>query len=91
MAIPAGAPHRENAHLFLNHLMEPQVAAAITNYVYYPNAISAATEHLAPEIRDDPSIYPPATIRAKLFPGTANLETYNRLLARAWTRIKLGP
>ena len=90
MAIPAGASHPENAHLFLDYLMEPQVAAAITNYVYYPNAITAATEHVAPEIRDDPSIYPPAAVRAKLFPGTANLETYDRLLARAWTRIKLG-
>ncbi|CAG0910929.1 unnamed protein product, partial [Cyprideis torosa] len=34
LAIPADAPHPENAHLFINYLMEPEVIAAMTNYVF---------------------------------------------------------
>jgi putrescine transport system substrate-binding protein len=38
LAIPADAPNPENAHAFINFIMEPEVAADITNYVWYPNA-----------------------------------------------------
>ncbi len=90
MAIPADAPHPEAAHLFLDYILEPQVAAAITNYVNYPNANMAATGHVNTKIQGDPSIYPTEVMKAKLFPASANPEKYGRLLARAWTRIKLG-
>ena len=38
MAIPADAPNPEAAHAFLNFVMEPQITADITNYVWYANA-----------------------------------------------------
>ena len=38
LAVPSDAPHPENAHLFLDYIMEPEVAAAISNYVFYANA-----------------------------------------------------
>jgi ABC-type glycerol-3-phosphate transport system substrate-binding protein len=37
LAIPADAPHPENALAFLNYLMDPQVIAKVTNKVRFAN------------------------------------------------------
>lgn len=90
MAIPADAPHPDAAHTFINYILEPQVAAGITNYTYFANANKAATELVNADIRDDPGTYPPAEIRDKLYPVRAHSQEYTRLLNRAWTRFKSG-
>ena len=43
LAIPKDAPHVENAHVFLNYLMDPQVIANVTNATGFANANAAAT------------------------------------------------
>ena len=68
LAIPADAPHPNNAHLFINYLLEPEVAAAISNYVFYANPNSASVEFVEAEILEDPGIYPPDEVKAKLYP-----------------------
>ena len=68
LAIPSDAPHPENAHLFIDYIMEPEVTAAISNYVYYANGNRAALPYVDDEVKTDPSIYPPAEVRAELFP-----------------------
>ncbi len=90
MAIPVDAPHPDNAHTFLNYIMEPQVAADISNYVYYANGNSASFDLINPDITGDPGIYPPEDIKAKLYATRANTPAYDRLLTRAWTRIRTG-
>ncbi len=90
MAIPADAPHPENAHLFLDYIMEPEVVAAISNYVFYANGNNAATEFVDPEVKEDPAIYPSDEVKANLFPSSVNSPKFDRLLTRAWTRIKTG-
>lgn len=90
LGIPADAPHPQNAHLFLNYIMEPEVVAAISNYVFYANANSAATEYVDPEVKEDPAIYPSDEVKANLFPAPVNTPQFDRLLTRAWTRIKTG-
>ena len=37
-AIPADAPHPDNAHAFVDFILRPDVIAPITNYVAYANA-----------------------------------------------------
>jgi putrescine transport system substrate-binding protein len=59
MAIPADAPHPDNAHRFIDFLLQPEVIAAITNRVAYANANAAATELIDATIRNDAGIYPP--------------------------------
>lgn len=90
MGIPADAPHPENAHLFLNYLLEPEVTAGITNYVFYANANTAATEFVEEEVKQDPGIYPPEEVKAELFPVLAKSPRYSRSLTRAWTGVKTG-
>lgn len=90
MAIPADAPHPENALKFVNFIMEPEITAGITNYVYYANANAASMEFVDPEIAGDPSIFPPAEVRANLFPTVLRDARTDRLMTRLWTTVKTG-
>ena len=90
LAIPADAPHPRNAHLFINYLLEPEVAAKNSNLVKYANINMAATPLLSEAVRNDPNIYPPPGIQAKLVPEPPRSQEYQRLLTRSWTRFKTG-
>ncbi len=90
LAIPSDAPHKNNAHMFIDYIMEPEAAAAITNYVFYANGNSASLPYVDDEVKSDPGIYPSAEVKANLFPDLADSPKFTRLLTRAWTRIKTG-
>lgn len=89
-AIPADAPHPGNAHAFLDFLMRPDVIAPITNYVSYANANSKATGLVDKAIAEDPGIYPPDEVAAKLVDPRTLPDDENRARERAWTSIKSG-
>ncbi|HTM78453.1 MAG TPA: extracellular solute-binding protein, partial [Devosia sp.] len=89
-AIPVDAPHPDNAHKFINFMMQPEIAAANSNYVFYASGNKAALQFINDEIKSDPAIYPPAEVQAKLFPLKAHTPDYDELLTRTWTRIKTG-
>jgi len=90
LGIPVDAPHPENAHAFINYILRPDIMAAITNAVSYPNPNVAATQLVAPEIRDDPGIYPPEPLKRLLYIDLPAPRTYERARTRAWTRMKSG-
>jgi putrescine transport system substrate-binding protein len=90
LAIPADAPHPNNAHLFLDYTMRPEVIAAVTNYVKYANGNAAALQYVDPEVKNNPNIYPTPDMMKKLYPHLAESQEYSRLLNRAWTTIKTG-
>ncbi len=70
LAIPADAPHLKNAHLFINFLLRPQIAAQDTNYVKYANGDQPALQDIQAAVKNDPGIYPPPQVRATLGAGT---------------------
>src|SRR3569833_284749 len=90
LAVPADAPHPQNAFEFINFLLEPEVAAKNTDLVKYANVNTASTPLLKEAVRNDPNIYPPPDILAKLVPEPPRTSEYNRLLTRMWTRFKTG-
>jgi len=90
LAIPADAPHVRNAHLFIDYLLRPDVAAKNSNLIKYANALMPEVQPLDPAVRDDPGIYPPAEVRARLTPERPRPADYQRLLTRMWTRFKTG-
>ncbi|ODT82267.1 MAG: spermidine/putrescine ABC transporter substrate-binding protein PotF [Pelagibacterium sp. SCN 64-44] len=90
LAIPADAPHPQNAHTFINYILEPEVVAAITNYVYYANPNLPALEFVDEEVKSNPGIYPPAETIDKAFVMQAHSPDYEETLTRTWTRIKTG-
>ena len=90
IAIPADAPNPDAAHAFIAYLLDPEVIAAISNYVYYANPNLAATPYLDEALRDDPGIYPPPAVRARLFVPAERSSRELRGLNRFWTRLKSG-
>jgi putrescine transport system substrate-binding protein len=89
-AIPADAPHPDNAHKFIDFMLRADVAAANTNYVFYASGNKAALEFIDPAVKDDPAIYPTAEISAKLFNLKAHSPDYDETLTETWQRIKAG-
>jgi putrescine transport system substrate-binding protein len=90
LAIPADAPHVRNAHLFINYLLRPDVAAKNSDLIKYANAVQPDIQPLDPSVRNDPGVYPPAEVRARLTPERPRPASFQRLLTRAWTRFKTG-
>jgi putrescine transport system substrate-binding protein len=90
MGIPADAPHPRNALAWMNYLLRPEVSAAITNAIHYPNGNAASLPLVKAEIRDDPSVYPDAATRARLISISAVSMEYSRAVSREWTRFRTG-
>jgi putrescine transport system substrate-binding protein len=90
MAIPADAPHVDEAHAFLDYMMRPDVIAKASNYVFYANGNKAAQELMDKEVLDDPSIYPDEATMQKLFITLPYDSKTQRLITRMWTRIVTG-
>lgn len=52
--IPANAPHPDNAHTFLNYLLDGQVAATTAEWQYYCTPNAAAQEFLSDAYKNNP-------------------------------------
>jgi len=89
-AIPKDAPHPEEAYRFLDFMLDPKVAAASSAITGYANGNAAATSLLAKSIAENPAVYPPAAMRAKLYAITAANAEQVRERTRLWTAIKTG-
>jgi putrescine transport system substrate-binding protein len=90
MAIPKDAPHAQNALLFIDFILRPEIIAAISNTVAYANPNLLATDLVDDEIRTNPGVYPSAEMRARLFFDKPATPQYDRLRTRAWTKVKTG-
>ena len=66
MAIFSGAKHPIAAHLFINHMLDAEISAANTNYIYYMGPNAAAKEFISPDILADPALNPDQELVAKL-------------------------
>lgn len=87
MAIPADAPSPEEAHAFVNFMLDPANAAANTNAVGYPNAIVAARPLLRADLAEESAVYPPPALLERTtvdaMPSPAAVRARNRV----WTRF----
>ena len=87
MAIPKGAPHPGNAEKFMNYILEPKVGAALTNFVNYGSPNKAAAPFITKSILDNPLIYPPADVLAKL-PFQKDIGDDELKYSDRWTEVK---
>lgn len=88
--MPTDAKNVENAYLFLNYMLRPEVIAACTNFTGYANANKAATPLVNPETANDPAIYPDAATRARLYTPKPMTAEQEEAITRIWTEIKTG-
>lgn len=90
LAIPADAQNVNNAYRFLNYLMRPDVIAKISNYVNYANPNLPAQSLMYENIRNNPAIYPPKGVMAKLFLNDVRPLKAQRDMTRVWTKVVSG-
>lgn len=90
LTIPVDAPNPAAAHAFINFLLQPEVIAQASNYTHYANGVAAATPLIAPEIRNDPNVYPPPEVARRLFVTTAKDQALAREVNRRWTKVLTG-
>jgi len=90
MAIPADAKHPNNAHKFINYILEAKVHASLTNAVTYANPNKAATEFVEPEIKDNKTVYLPEEDVKKLIPPGNVDNATRRVMTRLFTQFKTG-
>jgi putrescine transport system substrate-binding protein len=90
MAIPKDAPHTQAALEWINYIERPEVHAAITNEVFYPNADAAARKYVRPEILNNPTVYPPPDVLKTLFLMKPLPAGIKRLESRLWAQLKSG-
>jgi spermidine/putrescine transport system substrate-binding protein len=80
------APNRENALIFMNFLLEPENAAAVTNYAAYTAGVEGTDPFLDDAIKNSPENNPPAGA-AFDFVAACDEET-QRLYDTIWTNLK---
>lgn len=88
MAIPQDAANPKAAHAFLNYLMQPEVIAEITNEVTAANGNQAANDLVDPQIAQNKGIYPDAETMGKIYAIADLPMKVQRVMTRAWTKIK---
>jgi spermidine/putrescine transport system substrate-binding protein len=87
MCIPAGGPNPENAHAFIDFILDGEVHGAIASFVRYPCPNLAAMPFIAEEDKADPALYPPREVLELCETSVYRGEEQLRLLNEALTRV----
>ncbi len=90
MTIPTDAPHPDNAHKFMNFIMDAQITADITNYVWYANANAASMPMVDDEVKTNPGIFPTDAAKERLWANVVYGAKEDRAINRLWTNVKTG-
>lgn len=86
-AVPAKAPHPENAKIFINWMMQPENAAAVSNAIAYANAIKS-DEFMDKKWMSTEAINMPAEAAPRLVPTKQCGPAARELQDKIWTRLK---
>ncbi len=81
------APNRENAIKFMNFLLVPENAAAVTNYAAYTSGVMGVDPFLNDAIKNSPENNPPADAAPGAFAQACDQET-QVLYDAIWTNLK---
>jgi len=87
LVILAQAPHRDLAEKFVNFILDPAVGARISNFTQFSTPNRAARAHLRPADLNNPAIYPPPEVMARL-EFLEDLGAKSRLYDEVWTAVK---
>ncbi len=90
MAIPKDAKNVANAHAFIDYILRPEVAAAITNKVYYANPNAASLKFVKKSVAENPTIFLSDADKARMTPPDAVPQPIRRVQTRIFTNFKAG-
>ena len=90
MAIPADAPHPNNALKWINYIARPEVAAGLTNKVFYANPNKESKKFVKPEVANNPTVFlSDADMKNMAVPDALNNDI-RRTMTRLYTSFKTG-
>lgn len=90
MAIPADAPHIENAYKWIDYVLRPEVQAGMMNKVKYRGPVREADKLANPEVTGNRSVFLSPEDAAKMVPPEALGNDIRRLRTRLYTTFKTG-
>ena len=90
MAIPKDAPHPGNAHKFINYILRPEVAAALTNKVFYANPNAASLKFVKKDVAENKTIFLSDADKTRMTPPDAAPQDIRRVQTRIFTSFKAG-
>ena len=88
MCIPMGAPNPNNAHAFINFLLDAQNGANITKTILYPTPNGAAKALMDDSYKNNTTVFPPAAIMAKCEYGKYQGSAITQAFEAAMTRVR---
>lgn len=88
--VPADAKNKEDALLFLNYMMRPEVAAADSNYTWYATANVTAKPMIDEEVTSSPAAFPTSEQVAQMYMNVPLPPKVQRIQTRTWTDFKAG-
>ncbi|NQD80489.1 polyamine ABC transporter substrate-binding protein [Pseudomonas sp. CrR14] len=89
-AIPVSAKNVEEAHEFLNNLLDPKVIAPISDFLGYPNPNTPGMLLVDKAISANADLTPTAEAQKTLYSVEPLPQKVERVRTRAWTKIKSG-
>lgn len=90
IAIPANAKHLDNAYLFINFILRPEIARKLSESMGYSSPNLAAVNSMSPEKRNDPLVNPPAqVVKEGEFQDYLTPDAIQLYLSY-WERLKLS-
>lgn len=90
LAIPKGAPHRDNAHAWINAMLAPQTAAANANHVAYATAVLAARPYVKAALINNRTIYPGSSDLKDSYVAQPLSATTIQGYTRLWQQFRSG-
>ena len=86
LCIPKGAPRPDNAHKFINYLLDAKAGAEISKTILFPTPNAAAKALMPDDYKNNPVIFPPAEILSKCeygaFEGAEKASLYEEVITR---------
>jgi spermidine/putrescine transport system substrate-binding protein len=86
LCIPKGAPRPDNAHRFIDFVLDGRNGAEIASTIMYPTPNGAALARMPESYRASPVIFPPAAVMARCeysgFEGLKRAQLYDETLTR---------
>ena len=89
-AIPRDAANVDNAHAYINAMLDPKTAAANANQVSYATAVLPARQYMKPALVNNRTIFPQAAeLQGSFVALTPDAKTINGY-TRIWQQLRSG-
>lgn len=88
MCIPTGARHPNNAHAFINFLLDGENGAKISKTILYPTPNGAAKALMDDAYKNNPVIFPPADVMSRCEYGKYQGAEITQAFEAAMTRVR---